>query len=62
MYQKGVICKASPGQSIDNFAQELILIRKENAGVLVGVFNDIALFIHSTDTEQDIVHSYYSKR
>lgn len=59
---KGIICKAFPGQSIENFASELIAIRKKELGVLVGVFNDIALFVHSTDTKQEIVKRYFEKR
>lgn len=59
---RGVICTASPGQNIEDFASELTSLRKEKLGVLVGVFNDIALFIHTSDTEQDVVKSYYSKR
>ncbi len=59
---KGIICKASSGQSIENFALELVAVRKKELGVVVGVFNDIALFIHSTDTQKDIVKSYFAKR
>ena len=58
---KGVICTASPGQGIEDFAKELAE-RKKGTGVLVGVFNDTALFIHSVDTEQDIIDQYFSKR
>ena len=59
---KGVVCTASPGQGIEDFAKELAELRKKGTGVLVGVFNDTALFIHSIDTEQDIIDQYFSKR
>ena len=60
-YSKGVICTADHRQSIEDFASELLELRKKGTGVLVGVFNDIALFIHSVDTKQDIIERYSAK-
>lgn len=57
----GIICTSSPGQSIENFVSELITLRKKELGVIVGIFNDRAQFIHSQDTEQDIVKRYMNR-
>ena len=38
-YSKGVICTADHRQSIEDFASELLELRKKGTGVLVGVFN-----------------------
>ena len=57
----GVICNAAKGQSIENFAAELIALRKEKMGVIVGIFNDYALFVHSQDTACDIVKRYNNR-
>lgn len=57
----GIICKASPGQSIENFAAEMIALRKKEQGVIVGIFNNFSLFIHSQDTERDIVKKYMNR-
>lgn len=59
---KGIICTAFPNQSIEHFASELLVIRKRETGVLLGVFNNIALFVHSKDTKQDIIEQYNRKR
>lgn len=59
---KGIVCKASEGQTIDSFASELMEIRKNELGVLVGIFNDIPVFVHSEDTMQEIVENYLVQR
>ena len=61
-YSTGTICSAFPEKSIEDFALELLAIRKKETGILLGVFNNIALFIHSGDTEQDIIEQYNEKR
>ena len=59
---RGIICTAAPGQSIENFASELISLRKKDPGVIMAVFNDIPLFIHGGDTKQDIISQYYHRK
>ena len=59
---RGFICVACSGQGIASFASEMVAMRKKELGVLVGVFNDIALFVHTHDTVQDVISQYYAKR
>lgn len=61
-YTKATVCTAVSGTNIGDFAQELLELHKKEKGVLVGVFNNIALFVHSKDTVQDIIDQYYEKR
>ena len=61
-YSKAIVCQPDKGCSIERFAEDLLDLRHYELGVIVGVFNDIALFVHSGDTVQDIVHQYINKR
>ena len=61
-YTKATVCTALPGSNIGDFASELLELHKKENGVLVGIFNNIALFVHSKDTVQDIIDQYYEKR
>lgn len=60
MAQKVSVWIPTPGDSIVDFAQALVLDAKEN-GESMGFFNGIKLVVSSDDTITSVVEDYYKQ-
>ena len=56
-----VLCEASPGQSIESFAEELSKIKEITPYDVIGVFNDVYLMISDTTKKEEIVEMYFKE-
>lgn len=53
------LCEASPGERIFDFAKAIVEYRQRVAVNVIGIFNDVYIYVDLETTEQDVIRKYF---